>query len=287
MQNKQHAEFNIISRIMLLILLMTSLSACAGLTLQQQQPGNSLSVGNNSSITGFIVEKDGLTPIYGATIALLNNAQAAGNPIQREESSQECTSPTRPNVNYVCSQEDGSFTLNLSQVTQYPATIRIQSGNETRDILLQSALPGIKLGIIAMNSESGATPKSKVAVVMDFYNPIKEVEKKLSFDSSETQNVALQLMNEYQNLFDIDGKNNDVTYPTFYSLFIDANKDGKADIFNYDAVYINSRQESDISQLDISLREQLAKYISNGGHLFITEWTVELDEEEASPDQYI
>lgn len=121
---------------------------------------------------------------------------------------------------------------------------------------------------------------------MDFYNPIKEIQKFVSENDGDTQAVALQLMNEYQNLYQISNEKSEVTYPTFYSLFVDADKDGEADIFKYDAVYINSRQQSDISQLDENLRAQLLDYISRGGNLHVTEWTVEL-EQEPSLDQYI
>jgi hypothetical protein len=129
--------------------------------------------------------------------------------------------------------------------------------------------------------------KDKVAVVMDFYNPIEEVQEFLQDNPSQLQSVKLQLMNEYESLYEISDDSHDIFYPTFYSLFIDNDKDGEADLFQYDVVYINCREQSDIAQLDESLRKQLLKFINNGGELNVTEWSVELQQEEQTPDQYI
>ena len=122
---------------------------------------------------------------------------------------------------------------------------------------------------------------------MDFYNPLQDIQEFLNANPSQTQDVKLQLMNEYQNLYEINSDGRDISYPTFYSLFVDADNNGQADIFNYDVVYINSRQQSDLALLDQSLRQQLLNYISSGGNLYITEWTVELEKQEPSLDQYI
>ena len=285
MYNNHKLELSAITRINLVLSLITVLTACGSVaTIDKPVAFTDLS---HASVSGFVVERDGVTPVYGATIAVLSNFSGVSSQPQRAESSQPCVSPAKPNINYVCSQEDGSFMLDLSQVRNFPVTLRIESQNEAREITLQADKPENKLGLIALTPEDLKSHKGKVAVVMDFYNPIKELQQHLSDNPSDTQNVALELMNEYQHLFEIDSKDNDITYPTFYSLFVDKNKDGKADIFDYDAVYINSRQQSDIAQLDKSLRDQLTNYINNGGQLFITEWTVELEQEEPSLDQYI
>jgi len=285
MNNNHNTEFKSLIRIILGLFLVSVVSAC-GSVATIDSPITFIDA-SHPTVSGYVVERDGVTPVYGATITLLSSLSGAAVTPQRAETSQSCVSPAKPNINYVCSQEDGSFQLDLSQVRNFPVTLRIEAQNEAREITLQSNKFENKLGIIAMAPEDLEPHKTKVAVVMDFYNPIKEIQQNLSDNPSDTQNVALQLMNEYQHLFEIDSKDSDVTYPTFYSLFIDANKDGKADIYNYDAVYINSRQQSDIAQLDKSLRDQLMNYINNGGQLFITEWTVELEPEEPSLDQYI
>ena len=271
-------------RYILLLLLLAALTACGSVArVNDNQLAEISKVSEQQKVSGFIVESDGATPVYNATIAILG--KKAEQFIQRAENMQPCISPAKPNINFVCSKEDGSFNLDVSQIRDFPVTITIEKEDEIQEIALSENDLKSGLGTIAMISKSSRI-KDKVAVVMDFYNPIKEIQKFVSENNGDTQAVALQLMNEYQNLFQISDDNSEVTYPTFYSLFVDADKNGEADIFNYDVVYINSRQQSDISLLDESLRAQLLDYISKGGKLNVTEWTVEM-QQEPSLDQYI
>ena len=271
-------------RFILLLLLMAALTACGSTAkVNDNQLAEIAEASKQARVSGFIVESDGATPIYNATIAILGKKADAF--IQRAETAQPCISPAKPNINFVCSKEDGSFNLDVSQIRDFPVTITIEKEDEIQEIALTRKDLDKGLGTITLVSKT-ANIKDKVAVVMDFYNPIKEIQKFVSENEGDTQAVALQLMNEYQNLFQISNDSSDVSYPTFYSLFVDADKNGEADIFNYDVVYINSREQSDISLLDESLRAQLLDYISKGGKLNVTEWTVEL-EQEPSLDQYI
>jgi len=262
---------------------MAALAACGSVAKVNDNQLAQISEASKHHVSGFLVESDGATPVYNATIALLG--KRAGDFIQRAETLQPCISPAKPNINFVCSKEDGSFNLDVSQIKDFPVTISIEKEDEIQEIALNKQDLDNGLGTITLNTKP-AHIKDKVAVVMDFYNPIKEIQKMVKEVDGDTQAVALQLMNEYQNLFQISNTESDVSYPTFYSLFADADKDGQADIFKYDVVYINSRQQSDISLLDQSLRAQLLDYISKGGVLNVTEWTVEL-EQEPSLDQYI
>ena len=277
-------ELKSIPRVVLLLLLMAALSACGSMTkVNDNQLGQIEGISKQKQVSGYIVESDGATPVYNATIALLG--KRADKLIERAENLQPCISPAKPNINFVCSNVDGSFNLDVSQIKEFPITISIEKEDEIQEITLNEGDLQKGLGAIAI-ALNPAVVKDKVAVVMDFYNPIKEIQKFVSENNGDTQDVTLQLMNEYQNLFQISNEQSDVSYPTFYSLFVDADKDGEADIFKYDVVYINSRQQSDISLLDESLRTVLLDYITRGGNLNVTEWTVEL-EHEPSLDQYI
>jgi len=264
------------------VLFLLSINACSTIpanhTTQLADAESSLFQQN---IHGYIVDNDEVTPLYDATVAILGEPTSDGKEINKS-----CSSPSKPHIVYTCTNEDGSFKLDLSQVHTFPVTLSVEKEGEIREITLTQDALNSELGTIALLSDENAA-KEKVAVVMDFYNPLQDIQEFLNANPSQTQQVKLQLMNEYQNLYEINGENRDITYPTFYSLFTDSDKDGKADIFNYDVVYINSRQKSDIALLDQSLRKQLLDYISNGGYLYITEWTVELETEEPSPDEYI
>jgi len=282
-QHHKSQDLKSLPRYILLLLLIAALSACGSVAKVNDNQLALASDANQAHVSGYLVESDGATPVYNATIAILG--KRADDFIKRAETIQPCISPAKPNINFVCSKADGSFDLDVSQIQEFPLTISIEKEDEIQEISLSKQDLANGLGTIAMNPASKPV-KDKVAVVMDFYNPIKEIQKLVSEVNGDTQAVAMQLMNEYQHLFQISDTESDVSYPSFYSLFVDADKDGQADIFKYDVVYINSRQQSDISLLDQSLRTQLLDYISKGGVLNVTEWTVEL-EQEPSLDQYI
>jgi len=281
-RNSKH-QHKPLPRVVLLLLLIAAISACSSVAKVNDNQLDKISQVSQQQVSGFIVESDGATPVFGATIALLG--KRAEEFVGRAETTQPCISPAKPNINFVCSREDGSFNLDVSQIKDFPVTISIEKADGIQEISLNQQDLKSGLGTIALIQQPSQI-KDKVAVVMDFYNPIKEIQKFVGENDGDTQAVALQLMTEYQNLFQISTDSSDVTYPTFYSLFIDADKDGEADIFKYDEVYINSRHQSDISQLDQSLRKMLMEYVSKGGKLNITEWTVEM-EVEPSLDQYI
>ncbi|HEY5604555.1 MAG TPA: hypothetical protein VIM41_15745 [Gammaproteobacteria bacterium] len=284
MQYPNKPKVKPLPRVMLLIFLMACLSACGTLSSTHLAPEVIISGTGNAEVmvSGYVVDSDGVTPLYGATVALLSKHAA----VAANKHGKSCPTPAKPHINYTCTAEDGSFTLNLSQVDEFPVIITIEKLDEIQEITLDLNDLNANIGTIAMMREAKQTTE-KVAVVMDFYNPLQEVQKLLNTSPSQTQEVKLQLMNEYQNLFDINGDGRDISYPTFYSLFVDADNNGKADIFNYDRIYINSRQKSDLELLDQSLRKQLLDFLSSGGSLFITEWSVQLEEEEPSLDQYI
>ena len=300
--NKQSILFSL-PQILLLISGLSSLAACNSLQPVSNAVELTGTSGTAGSIRGFVIERDGATPIYGATVAILsaadNNKQANTNNLSKVDSDNEsnggyvsyesnalCAPPSKTHLAYTCTIEDGSFKLDLSKIRDFPVTIRVENMQEAKEIIVTTKELNSDLGMITLVSESTEL-KEKVAVVMDFYNPLDDIKEFLSENPSQTQEVKLQLMQEYQSLYKIGSDETDIIYPTFFSLFNDTDKDGKADIFNYDVVYINSRQKSDIALLDQSIRKELLNYISNGGSLFITEWSVQVEQEEPTPDQYI
>ena len=286
MQFNIQSTFYSLPRIILSSLLIVMLNACGTTSSINQATAMKIKAASQTgtTITGYITESDGATPVYGATVAVLTKELPSQATII--SSMENCTAPSKPHVNYSCSNEDGSFTLDLAQVREFPVTITIEKLGEVQDITLSLNDFNSDIGMITMAPEA-VELKEKVAVVMDFYNPLDDIKEFLSANPSQTHEVKLQLMSEYQSLFKIDSDDSDITYPTFYSLFNDTDSDGKPDIFNYDVVYINSRQQSDIALLDQSIRTELLNFMSNGGNLYITEWTVELEQEEPSLDQYI
>lgn len=287
MQYQRQFSSQSISRILSFFVLLVLTQGCASVALNSGVSASTVNT-DASRVTGFIVTNDGATPVFNATIALLANeatpnAQEGG---RLQANAGSCAAPAKPYIRYACSKEDGSFTLDISAVQQLPVTLRIALGADAREMTLGKQQLNADLGSVALTTES-LQGKDKVAVVMDFYNPFEQIKQFLNDDPSQLQSVKLQLMNEYQTLYQISSDSQEISYPSFYSLFSDNDDDGKADIFRYDVVYINSRDESDIALLDESIRKKLLAYIASGGQLYVTEWTVEVQSQEPELDQYI
>ncbi|MGD8566590.1 MAG: hypothetical protein PVJ39_00695 [Gammaproteobacteria bacterium] len=276
----------VLGRIIAVGVLVSSVNACSTVSMVNEDAATQASniEKNPASVSGFVVDTDGVTPIYGATVAVVSTDTADAKTFRGD--SDHCATPAEPHQSYTCTREDGSFTVNISAASEFPVTVRIENGSNTHEITINRDDVNSDLGVVVMSQQTVAN-KDKVAVVMDFYNPVDQIKEFLDDNPSQLQSVKLQLMNEYESLYQISSDKQDVSYPTFYSLFIDGDKNGKPDIFNYDVVYINSRDESDIAQLDESIRKQLLAFINNGGQLYVTEWTVEMEQEEPGADQYI
>ena len=288
MQYQHQTPFKSFPRIILLILLVGLMNGCSSVPFVNNNDSHKPDVAakNTISITGFVVDDDGATPVFGATVALLGTETSPGTMTEENAQGNNCASPAGPHVSYTCTKEDGSFMLDLSAVRQFPASIGIAKDGQSREISVTKNEINSDIGSITMTIDA-LQNKDKVAVVMDFYNPIEEIKEFLNDNPSQLQSVKLQLMNEYKTLYQISSDNQEVSYPSFYSLFVDKDNDGTADIFKYDVVYINSRDQSDIALLDESIRKQLLAFINSGGQLYVTEWKVELEQQEPTADQYI
>jgi len=285
MKNTNHAEFNrwfILIGVFFSLILLNACSALPpekpiGITQQTSAFQSKI------SIRGTIVQNDGVTPLESATVSIASDttSQKQIAPLNTLNNCGETISNTDDRT---YTQPDGSFILNLTNSDIFPAKICIQKQTSTQEITLTRRDLNTNIGTITMKPQQ-TTSQEKVGIVMDFYNLYDDILHKLESKSSSRQNVEIQIKSQYQDIYNIDVEQSYVTFPTFYSLFTDADKDGKADIHNYDTVYINSRSEADIALLDNKIKRTLLSYVSNGGNLFITEWNVELPDPDL--DQYI
>ena len=264
-------------RIIFIILFISSVTACGSMANKPAMSSES-----DKSITGYLVQSDGVTPLAGATISIAtpHKVQIAIAP-----SEGNCAEPSIDFHTYACSVEDGSFTLPMNDLKDFPLTLSIEFNNQRQIITLAADKITANMGRLAFSPNTEA--KEKVAIVLDFYNPFEDIRELLEDDSTDIQAAKHQLLNEYQNIYNISNETSDISFPTFYSLFIDEDMDGKADIHNYETLYINSRSQSDIALLEQSLKNELAEFIANGGNLYITEWRIEMEVVEPGPDQFI
>lgn len=264
-------------RIIFIILIISFTSACSSIANKAV-----ITAKSEHSIQGYLVQSDGVTPIAGATISVAtpHKVQIAIAP-----SDGNCAEPSVDFHTYTCTMEDGSFSLLLNDIKNIPLTLSVELNNQRQEISIGSKSKAVDMGTLsfAPNVES----KEKVAIVLDFYNPFEDIRELLEEDSTDIQAAKHQLINEYQNIYNISNETSDISFPTFYSLFIDEDMDGKADIHNYETLYINSRSQGDIALLEQSLKNELAEFIANGGNLYITEWRIELEVVEPGPDQFI
>ena len=245
-------------------------------------------------ISGKVLDDDGKTALAGATIYIANDkldsTQKAGKKMIADLSLSElpttslpCARPVESYSAFACSQGDGSFELTIPQISQLPLSLTFVKGDKKVNVDIDLNDLGTNIGIVAFDFPE--PQRNNVAIVLDLFNPYDDIRNQLKTRQLSADTVFLDLTKQLSEVFDISDPNSDVTFPDLQSLFEDTDNDGKIDIFNYDVVYLNSRNESDIAKLDKVKKQVLLQYISRGGQLYVTEWTIELPE--IPLDQYI
>lgn len=284
-----------------------ALSACASISPETVQPANGTGHGNESTplsrehssptgvlaqrIQGKLLDIDGKTPVAGATVYIANTATVpskrmlSGLSLGTSSSvkQQNCATPVEAYYTFVCTRSDGTFELVVNQVQQLPLPITFSKGDNK---------VSIKLDINDLNSDIGDVAfdipektQQKIAIVLDFFNPYEDIKHQLKTGHYDMREAFRNISNQMVQMFDLDKANSKVMFPKFDALFEDWDGDQQIDLYKYDIIYINSRDSKALSSLSKDKREELLKYISRGGQLYVTEWKFELPE--VPLDQYI
>lgn len=247
-------------------------------------------------ISGKVLGEDGKTPVSAATIYIANyNAHTSVDALSSKRMINDislnslssavspCAKPIESYITLACSRADGSFELTIPQITQLPLPLIFIKDGKKVEIAIDLNDLGTNIGTVAFDIPE--PHHDNIAIVLDLFNPYEDIRNQLKTRQFNSQSAFLDLSKQLSEVFDIDDSKAEISFPNLQSLFEDDDKDGKIDIFNYDIVYINSQNQADIAKLDKPKKQILLKYISRGGQLYITEWTIELPE--IPLDQYI
>ncbi len=255
--------------VLCLLLLGGSLLTSCGKTKPQTKPQ-----GKPQTLSGVLTAPDGETPIPGATVYIPNSANSpslAGN-----SANTNCEEPPENYLVYTCTGPDGSFSLDVKNLSG-KVTLKFKKGSfeMTVDVDLQGSSGN--LGKVEMSPDS-ANAAPKMAVVTGTYDRMQDVLAKLGFGSVNDLG-RLELGTEKFDLYDGNGSL-DTTYKEFYEIFNDNDGDGRADIYNYDIVFINCGNNYE----NFILKDQqkiaiLKDFVSKGGRLYLTDWSYDFAEQ--------
>ena len=113
-----------------------------------------------------------------------------------------------------------------------------------------------------------------MAVVTGYFDSIENILAKLGF--GQLENGALKLGTEKFTIYNGDNRSLPASYAGVEKLFVDADGDGKADIFNYQIVFINCGAEADLSTANKAI---LRSYVTGGGRIYASDWAYNLVEQ--------
>lgn len=273
--------------------------ACAGhqgiqqkTTVKNQNPYSGHLKGNNR-ISGHIVAEDGYSPLVGATVYIASRRAEPGKKIIKDLSlgsisltgnTNTCGKPQEPYVIYTCTNTAGAFYLNLTRVQEFPIRLTIINREGTQNLAISLNDLGTYLGTIDL-SIAQEVEKQKIAIVTDLFNPYEQIQKTLNNQQIDPTGIQIEFIQDFYELFDIDKNQSCIEFTALKTLLEDNDGDSKADINNYQVVYLNSHNESDITELSEDARKKLMQFITDGGELYITSWEFELVE--PTIDNYI
>jgi len=282
--------------LILLNLLLILLGTGCATTLETTRANNR---NHTSLLTGQVLLANGTTPIKSVTVYIPNVEQKTTifiNELSLNSSSQAkraCEKPLAAYFSFSCTDVNGHFELPVTKLSTFPLSIIVQNSDDTvsTDIAINELDSDI--GIITMSDNQSSVPtrhgadKNKIAIVFDLLDPYEEINRTLVENNINPDLVRIDMLNNFYEIYEINESQNDVDITTLQELVKDQNKDTLADIADYDIIFINCRDEDDIAKLSTKIRRELLKFVSNGGELFITSWSLQLEEPELDLNEYI
>lgn len=235
-------------------------------------------VQNSHTIEGRLLAPDGVTPIAGATVYWSSNQIAPPNvTIQKtaQEISTSCEAIAGV-VGSVCTDAAGRYSVQVMTTGTGPLALNFKKGVFKAAIDLRSAILGNTNQIIRLPGTLLETDRlsggARIAVVTGAYDQIETLLAKLGFAQLEMDNVTLVDGSVRFDLY--SGRESEFTgIPPMSQLFLDPDLDGKAEIFNYDILFINCGTYT-YDQIILSSPENIAilrSYVEQGGKLYVTD----------------
>ncbi len=220
-------------------------------------------------ISGVVVAPDSLTPVAGATIFVAVNEATAqdltatsGLASKAMSAAIEiaCPPPTENYLVYTCSKSDGSFVLDTKDLSATEMTLSIKKSffSKTVPVTLENGIAA--LGNVALPADPAAGA-ARFAVVQGLFDRMEDILAKMGMGQLDMTTYQL-----------VPGSETFALLADMTPLFMDADADGKPDIYQFDVVFINCGQISEIEILaNATYRQVLADYVTQGGVLYVTD----------------
>jgi hypothetical protein len=132
-------------------------------------------------IGGTILAPDGSTPIAGATVYIPQSTKSTTK-LNSDLFAVDCSEPDEAYIVYTCTDYDGSFKLDISQVGTPSFTIRIAKGSFIKDYIIDLNTANNNLGNLTLPSDP-AEGAGVFAVVTGYYDRMQDILAKLQLHS--------------------------------------------------------------------------------------------------------
>jgi hypothetical protein len=253
----------------------------------------------NLSITGTFYAPDGTTPIANAMVyALAASTSSSGGIISSISNSGvitgtsisgvtstigtmqassallpalSCGEPPADALAATCTDPQGKFDLKLSGLV--PGTVVLSKGAFKAEQTVSVSNGQTRLVLGAVSVPTSGINAARMAVVTGSFDSIEDVLAKLGF--GQLAFGKLKLGTETFKIYngDDNGDLTDLGYPSFTALFDDADGTGRADIFDYDIVFLNCGIEFAMANFDADKLATLQDYVQSGGRIYASDWS--------------
>ena len=227
-------------------------------------------------LLGKVYAPDGTTPIAGATVYIPVSAKSTYKPSNYQTA--DCEIPFEAHQASACTDAQGNFSLDISDVTTNNFTLKIWKGTFMKivDINLGGSA-GQNIGdvLLPANPDQGA---GNFAVVTGSYDRMQDILAKLGMGELDDYNMLVPGTEK----FDLYDGNSTLTYeyPGFLDLFENDPLTDAARINNYDIVFINCGNDFEYILFENTEKTAIIKnYVNNGGRLYVTDWSYDFVEQ--------
>ncbi len=250
-------------------------------------------------VTGHLLLADGSTPannvaVYVPTVntsasLFINELTLSSTPLLEHS----CKKPQVPYSSFACTDVNGRFELPIFGLAALPIPVVAKINKHTVSTTIALNELDSDIGVITfpgrqtLTTQIQAEEKDKIAIVFDLLDPYEEINRTLVENDINPDLIRIDMLNNFYEIYEINENYSDVEVTTLQELVKDQNKDTLADISDYDIIFINCRDEDDISKLNSNIRKELLNFVSNGGELFITSWSFQIEEPVLDLNDYI
>lgn len=179
-----------------------------------------------------------------------------------------CEKPKVAVLSSTCSDENGRFNLSLPSIPSFPLVVTVSKNSISVNISLGIDDLGNDIGQVALDAAQFEQALDRVAIVENITPFVKSSMTEQDVPANNSNGLVLD--SEFLSAYGLDIMQSNIEYPGFLSLFRDADKDGRMDIYNYSTVLLKTSWKTSLASMDAKKRQVLLDYVEKGGQLLIT-----------------